>query len=67
MDKILIETKTKNDSKLIHQMASRMGLKSRIIPTKTLEDRILKYLIDEGIKSGMATEDDYQSIIKKWK
>ena len=67
MEKILIEVRSKTDSKLIHEMATRMGLKSRIIEKKTLEDRILKYLIDDGIKSGLATEDDYQSIIKKWK
>lgn len=67
MEKILIEVESKNDSKLLQQLVRKMGYKARAIKKKSSEDFILRYLIDEGLSSGLASEDDYEAIVSKWK
>ena len=65
MESIMIDIKSKSDTKLFINLANRLGLKSRVLTDEEKEDIGLGIAIEEGRKSGYVDEKTIKKTISK--
>lgn len=63
MNAILLEGESNQNVKLILNLANRLGLKAKKIPSNQLEDHILAMKIEEGMKSKTVSKSDVLKIL----
>jgi hypothetical protein len=64
MESILVNC-SKSEAELLLKLTRKMGLKARILKKQNLEDAALAGLIDQGMKSGVASRKSVMSKLSK--
>jgi hypothetical protein len=62
---VIIKVKSDKDHKLITDLAKRLGLPNKTLSLKEKEDMGLLLAMEEGIKSGIASDAKVMSKLKK--
>lgn len=66
MERLVIDIKSKKDEVLLRALLQRLRLKSRVLTEEELEDIGLWRAMQEGKKSGKASEKEVMEILNKW-
>jgi len=67
MEAIIIEVKSKADSKFWLELAKKTGVKAKSINTDEIEDTHLAELIDKGMKTKSVTRESVMDILNQRK
>lgn len=67
MEAVIIEIKSKAESKFWLELAKKTGMKAKSINTDEIEDAHLAKLIDKGMKTKSVTRDSVMEILNQRK
>ena len=67
MQTLLVNIPADKDRILLSALDKRLHLKSRLLTEEEIEDIGLLNAMEEGKKSGKATENEIMEILNKWK
>ena len=65
METVLVEIKKKSDLSLFIQMFKKMGMKTRTLTPKEVEDWSLAHKIDVGMKSPKVSRKSVMDVLSK--
>lgn len=65
MTAALFESESKNDLKILMELAKKLGIRARYLSSKELEEHVIAHNISEGMKSSNVSRDEIMKALGK--
>jgi len=63
----LFESESKNDLKILMELAKKLGIRARYLNSQELEEHVIAHTISEGMKTSNVSRDEIMKALGKWK
>ncbi|WP_428653691.1 hypothetical protein [Runella sp.] len=65
MTAALFESESKNDLKILMELAKKLGIRARYLSSKEFEEHVIAHNISEGMKSSNVSRDEIMKALGK--